>query len=198
MPNSFDAIVVGSGLGGLSAGALFARTGGKVLLLERNTSFGGAATTFRHGALTVEASLHETTPPHAPGGFNRKVFQALDLEADIEFLTAENFQEMRCPLIGDPFILPCGLDAVEARLVERFPYQDKKFRSFLRQVWRSQKAIEYFSGEHDRLWQMTHVAELPLDLWAFFRDLRSSLSEALARYFGEDEAIKFALAGNLP
>jgi all-trans-retinol 13,14-reductase len=142
MPSLFDAIVVGSGLGGLTAGALFARTGGKVLLLERNTTFGGAATTFRHGALIVEASRHETTPPDAPGGFNGKVFQALDLEADFEFLTADNLREIRCPLIGDPFELPHGPNVVEARLVEGFPYQDKKIRSLPRQVWRSQKAME--------------------------------------------------------
>jgi hypothetical protein len=46
------------------------------------------------------------------------------------------------------------------------------------------------------MWHMAHAAELPLDLWAVFRDLRSSLLEVLARYFGDDEAIKFAFAGS--
>ena len=67
MSNEYDAIVIGSGLGGLTAGALYARTGARVLLLERNASFGGAATTYHRGALTVEASLHETTHPAAAG-----------------------------------------------------------------------------------------------------------------------------------
>jgi phytoene dehydrogenase-like protein len=198
MSKSFDAIVIGSGLGGLTAGALFARGGAKVLLLERNASFGGAATTYQHGALTVEASLHETTPPHAPGGFNRKIFEALDIAADTEFVPVETLQEVRCPLIGDPFILPHGIDAVEARLVVRFPHQQRKIRAFLRQLRRSRQAIDYLSGERDGMWLMAHAVELPLDLWAVYRDLRSSLSDVLARHFGDDEAIKFALAGNLP
>lgn len=198
MTKSFDAIVIGSGLGGLTAVALFARAGKKVLLLERNTSFGGAATTYRHGSLIVEAALHETTSPRAPGGHNRGVFEALDLEADIEFLPIEILQEIRCPLIGDPFLLPHGFDAVEARLVERFPHQEKSVRAFLRQVWCSLQAIEYFSGEQGTLWRLAHAAELPFNLWAVFRDMRSSLSEVLARYFGDDEAIKLALAANLP
>jgi len=52
----FDAIVVGSGLGWLTAGALYARAGRRVLVLERNHNFGGAATTYRHGALTTPHS----------------------------------------------------------------------------------------------------------------------------------------------
>jgi cation diffusion facilitator CzcD-associated flavoprotein CzcO len=59
MSRQFDAIVIGSGLGGLTAGALYARAGHRVLVLERNENFGGAATVYRHGALALEASLHE-------------------------------------------------------------------------------------------------------------------------------------------
>jgi all-trans-retinol 13,14-reductase len=59
MSQNFDAIIIGSGLGGLTAAALFARAGHKVLVLERNANFGGAATVYHHGALAIEASLHE-------------------------------------------------------------------------------------------------------------------------------------------
>ena len=45
MVEHYDAIVIGSGLGGLTAGAMFAHVGKRVLLLERNASFGGAAAT---------------------------------------------------------------------------------------------------------------------------------------------------------
>ena len=62
MPDSYDAIAIGSGLGALTAAALYARAGHRVLILERNDEFGGAATTYRHGPLTIEASLHEPRP----------------------------------------------------------------------------------------------------------------------------------------
>jgi phytoene dehydrogenase-like protein len=48
MRRKFDAIVIGSGLGGLTAGALCARAGLRVLVLERNDTFGGAATIYWH------------------------------------------------------------------------------------------------------------------------------------------------------
>lgn len=198
MPKSYDAIVIGSGLGGLTAGALYARTGANVLLLERNKSFGGAASTYRRGALTVEASLHETTSPAVRADPKHDVFEALDLEEDIEFLPVENFHEVRCPLIGAPFLLPHGLEAVETRLVERFPDQHSGIRAFLRQLQRTLKALSHVQGQHSVLWRLAHAAELPLELWAVLRDIRSSLSEVMTRYFGDNEAIKFALAANLP
>jgi phytoene dehydrogenase-like protein len=59
MRRRFDAIVIGSGLGGLTAGALNSRAGYRFLLLERNQKFGGAATVYQYGAPAIEASLHE-------------------------------------------------------------------------------------------------------------------------------------------
>ena len=41
MAKDYDAIVIGSGLGGLTAGALYARAGHRVLVLEQNDRFGG-------------------------------------------------------------------------------------------------------------------------------------------------------------
>ncbi|MBF0439980.1 MAG: NAD(P)-binding protein, partial [Magnetococcales bacterium] len=53
----FDAIIIGSGLGGLVAGALLTQGGKRVQVLERHDKFGGAATTFKRRDLQVEASL---------------------------------------------------------------------------------------------------------------------------------------------
>ncbi len=59
--NDFDAIVIGSGLGGLSCGAAFARQGFKVLVLEQHDKAGGYATSFkRPGGFEFDVSLHST------------------------------------------------------------------------------------------------------------------------------------------
>ena len=50
-----DLIVVGSGLGGLCAGAIAARHGLEVLVLEAHTTPGGAAHGFRHGPFHFES-----------------------------------------------------------------------------------------------------------------------------------------------
>jgi len=61
-PDQFDAIIIGSGLGGLSCAAAFARQGFKVLVLEQHSKAGGYATTFeRPGGFVFDVSLHSTT-----------------------------------------------------------------------------------------------------------------------------------------
>lgn len=58
MPKKYDAIIIGSGIGGLTAGAILAKNGKKVLLLEKNNKPGGYASSFAKGNFTFETSLH--------------------------------------------------------------------------------------------------------------------------------------------
>lgn len=197
MAERYDAIVIGSGLGGLTAGALFAHAGKRVLLLERNANFGGAATTYRRGAMTVEGSLHETSDPRRTFDPKGAVFEALGLYDDIEFVPAPDIYQVRGQVVGEPFVLPHGYDAVEDALTARFPHQASNIKRFLHHVRRALQALDYMGGAHSTLWRIAHAADLPLELWALVRDFRSSLSEVLQRFFGDDEAIKIALAANL-
>ena len=54
----FEAVVIGAGLGGISAAASLAKAGKKVLLLERHNVPGGYATSFVRGRYEFEVALH--------------------------------------------------------------------------------------------------------------------------------------------
>ena len=197
MPRNFDAIVIGSGLGGLTAGALYARAGHRVLLLERNRQFGGAATTYQHGALTIEASLHETTSPHDTKDPKSQIFQALDIVDDIEFVPVGNFYEVRSPLLGGAFTLPHGLEAAEQAVIQHFPQHTKSIHELFCRLRRIRETMSMFMERHDGLWWFLHTPKLPLRLWSVLRDSRKSLAAVFQRLFGDDEAIKIVLAANL-
>ncbi|KPL04511.1 MAG: hypothetical protein AMJ73_04230 [candidate division Zixibacteria bacterium SM1_73] len=69
--NEFDAVVIGSGLGGLSIAAAFARQGFKPLVLEKHDKPGGYATTFkRPGGFVFDVSLHSTSVGEREGIHN--------------------------------------------------------------------------------------------------------------------------------
>ena len=62
--DSYDVVVIGSGLGGLTSANYLAKNGHKVLLLEHHYQFGGLATWFKRPGsiflifLSMASSLH--------------------------------------------------------------------------------------------------------------------------------------------
>jgi all-trans-retinol 13,14-reductase len=194
---TYDAIVIGSGLGGLTAGALFARAGHRVLILERNADFGGAATTFRHGPLTIEASLHETTDPHNPRDWKARAFRTLGILDDLEFVPVGDFYQIRGRLFEPPFSLPHGFEATEKALTSRFPKHRKAFRRLFKRIEAVQDGLAFVKESHNRAWWFLHAPILPLKLWPLYRGMRQSVSDVFAELFGDDELPKIALAANL-
>jgi phytoene dehydrogenase-like protein len=79
---SFDAIVIGAGLGGLLAAAHIAKRGGAVLVLERMRYIGGRFTTVdRDGCAITTGALH--VAPHGGGGPLARAMLELGLPFDI-------------------------------------------------------------------------------------------------------------------
>lgn len=83
--DEFDAIIIGSGLGGLSCAAAFARQGFKPLVIEQHDKPGGFATAFsRPGGFVFDVSLHSTTVAQRNGVYN--LIQGFPEITDVEFL----------------------------------------------------------------------------------------------------------------
>ena len=82
---TYDAIIVGSGLGGLTCTLAFARQGFKTLVLEQHDKPGGYATSFaRPGGFEFDVSLHSTTVGQRNGTFN--LIPGLEEISDVEFV----------------------------------------------------------------------------------------------------------------
>lgn len=58
IPDSIDAIVIGSGIGGLTTGALLARRGKRVLVLEQHDKLGGCTHSFDEKGFEFDSGLH--------------------------------------------------------------------------------------------------------------------------------------------
>ena len=82
---SWDAVIIGAGLGGLSCAAGFARQGVKPLVLEQHSIPGGYATTFkRPGGFVFDVSLHSTSAGERNGVAN--LIEGFPEITDIEFV----------------------------------------------------------------------------------------------------------------
>lgn len=128
--DSFDAVVIGSGLGGLTAAALSAKAGRRVCVIERNNSVGGCASVFKKGALTIEPALHQTADPRDPSEPKHEILKELGLLDEIEWVPVSPFFSVRGGPVGDVFDLPVGFDA--ARYGAALSRQSKGNRSVAR------------------------------------------------------------------
>ena len=83
--DDYDVIVIGSGLGGLSCAAAFARQGFRPLVIEQHDKPGGFATAFaRPGGFLFDVSLHSTTVSPRDGVYN--LIHGFPEITEVEFL----------------------------------------------------------------------------------------------------------------
>jgi len=86
----FDAVVVGSGIGGLSAGALLARYGKSVLVVEAHDAVGGCAHSFERGGYTLDSGPSLWAGCSAPS--TSPLRQVLDaVGADVDWVTYDGW-----------------------------------------------------------------------------------------------------------
>lgn len=89
----FDVIVVGAGLGGLSAASLLAQRGQRVLVLDSHNQPGGYATNFSRGDFTFDASLHSFDGV-VEGARSFEVIKACGVAERVEFLPHSNLYRL--------------------------------------------------------------------------------------------------------
>ncbi len=117
----YDAVIIGAGLGGLTAGAILARAGQKVLVLERSNSVGGAASSYKVGDLFIEGSLHETSDPRDPRDPKHGPLTRAGVLDAVKWIPAGQFYTVRGGPVGAPFTLPDNFEAAKHALTQRFP-----------------------------------------------------------------------------
>ena len=77
--NNSRVVVVGAGIGGLTAGALLARRGYDVLVLDQALVPGGCASTFKRRGFTFDVGATQVAGLE-PGGIHHRIFQELEVD----------------------------------------------------------------------------------------------------------------------
>lgn len=113
-----DVIIIGGGLGGLTAGACLSRFGKKVLLLEQHYIPGGCATAFKRKDFVMEVGLHEMD-----GLFEKdsktKIFDFLGVTENIQFKQVPELFRLVTNRLD--FVFPHGIENAFKSLSEKYP-----------------------------------------------------------------------------
>ncbi len=115
----WDAIVVGSGIGGLAAAALLARHGKRrVLVLERHYTAGGFTHVFHRPGYEWDVGVHYVGDT-SPGGFLRRLFDDVT-DGALDWADMGEVYD-RVVMGGEVYDFPRGRAALEAALGRHFP-----------------------------------------------------------------------------
>ena len=193
----YDVVVIGAGLGGLTAAAILARAGRKVLVIERSNSVGGAASSYKSGDLFIEGSLQETSDPHDPRDPKHHVLARAGVLDAVQWIPAGALYEARGGPLDSPFVLPDNFAAARQALTARFPGARAGIDQLLGEMEQIASAVGTFSQSEEAFRtsgeNLAALSKLiPADSgWTL------SLAQKLDQVFGDDEAVKCALAANL-
>ena len=127
----WDAVVIGSGIGGLGAAVALSNLGQKVLVLEQHYLPGGWCHTFALEGHKFSPGVHYIGQLQE-GGRMRTLLEGLGVGGDIEFmeLNPDGFDHI--VFRDETFDIPCGEESFQQRLIERFPDEHKGIRRYFR------------------------------------------------------------------
>jgi all-trans-retinol 13,14-reductase len=175
---TWDAIVIGSGVGGLTTASLLARHAGRrVLVLERHYTAGGFTHTFRRPGYEWDVGVHYVGDVHRDGSLLGRVFEHL---TDGELAWADVGEVYDTIVIGDDrYDFVAGREAWRRRMHDYFPRQRGAIDAYLARIRATvARSRRYF---------LEKVLPAPLDRlggpllrWPALRDARRTVRDVLS------------------
>jgi prolycopene isomerase len=126
--DTYDVVVIGSGIAGVTAAALLAKSGRRVLIVEQGEGPGGYAHAFKRGPYTFDPAIH-VIGQAAPGLLPDAVFRHLGVQDRLRFHLIEPFYELAFP-DGYRFRAPFGIEEYIGAHAREFPNEADGFRRF--------------------------------------------------------------------
>lgn len=189
--NKYDVVIIGGGLGGLTAGALLSKKKKRVLLLEQHNIVGGCATTFNRKGFRVETGLHEMDG-FGTTDLKKKIFKKLGVFNKVNFIKLSEFYRYKQ---GDVDItIPADYKEAQEVLTKAFPDEKEGIKKYFKRIVTLHRQINRMPS---KLWKFLLVAPVfPILYWAVIASFKDTLGQFLDRII-KDEELKVILCANL-
>ncbi|HTQ66834.1 MAG TPA: NAD(P)/FAD-dependent oxidoreductase [Puia sp.] len=137
----YDVVVIGSGVGGLTAAALLSKAGFSVCVLEKETRIGGYLAGFRRGNFMFDTAIHWLNQC-APDGLVGKLFDALGNDHPI---AVPQTRIRRYKGDSYDYLLTNNPDQFKKRLIDEFPHEKKGIEKFFHAAKRLGNSFKRFN-----------------------------------------------------
>ncbi|XP_031615996.1 inactive all-trans-retinol 13,14-reductase [Oreochromis aureus] len=146
VPKNLDVIVIGSGIGGLTAGATLAKAGKKVLVLEQHDQAGGCCHTYIEKGFEFDVGLHYIGQLHE-NSLLRIAFDQIS-EGQLEFHQLDqHFDTIQIGLGNEKreYTIYSGKTEMKAHLMKQFPDDTEAIDKFFKIMKISAKKTHYLA-----------------------------------------------------
>ncbi|HZZ40630.1 MAG TPA: NAD(P)/FAD-dependent oxidoreductase [Acidobacteriaceae bacterium] len=174
-------VIIGGGIGGLSAAVYALRCGYAVELLEMNSQAGGLAMSWERGSYTFETCLHWLVGSRPGADLHDHWRELLDIDK-LTFIDPEIFVRMETERGDDGLTIYTNVDRLEMALLKRAPQDTAAILEFTDAV----RSLSHF--------RMIDPSEgLAENWWPLLQDLpRLPLLRRLSRMSGKDYGRRFS------
>jgi all-trans-retinol 13,14-reductase len=179
--NTCDILVIGAGLGGLLCGALLARDGRQVIVLEKNKQIGGNLQSFAVDGKLFESAVHYIGSLQK-GQTLHKIFNYLGIADKISLKRLDESCFDEIILGGKSYSMAQGYENFINSLAEKFPHQKSNLVNYIREI---KTVCSHFPLYNMRLGSVSEKNKV-----SHF-GLKQKLDELIS-----DETLKQILAGN--
>lgn len=176
-------LIIGGGLGGLFTGALLAKEGYKVTVVEKNRIIGGGLQCFKYRGTIYETGMH-ILGGFQEGGSLFKICSYLGImdRLSIRHTDPEAMAKVIFLSARKEFLIPQGKENVIRYLSEKFPHEKENIVAYIHDLYRISEEVDLFylrKSDNGLVRDSEHF------LWA---------ADDLIRYYVKDERLQALLA----
>ncbi|MFL9844671.1 phytoene desaturase family protein [Flavobacterium rhizosphaerae] len=182
-----DAIIIGSGAGGLATAICLARAGQKVLVLEQHYVPGGWCHSFMLNGQRFSPGVHYIGLAD-DGQATSQLYKGLGIANELVFFRMNKHAFEHC-CIGDKKIdLPAGFNAMGDALAKHFPQEKGKIKKYLQLVDKVNTQLQYMPTIRG----LRQTLTAPFKTAAFVHHAPYRLKKIIGRYI-KDPLLKAVL-----
>ncbi len=189
---SYDAIVIGAGLSGLTVGNILLYNGYKTLIIDKNHQPGGCVINFTRGDFRFDSATHFINGC-GDGGMINTVLKAFKGENLVEFLPIKRLVHWVDVEANDGkgYVrdVPVDMKEYEEFLVKEFPHEEKGIRKFIHSYSGIQSAIFGFFNP-GMFGKIRAILRRMKTMMRFFSIMFKSVDQVLRKYVSDPTLIE--------
>ncbi len=190
MSESYDAVIVGGGLGGLASASLLAQQGKKVLVLEKHAKPGGYASNFKRGDFTFDVALHAINGI-TPGTPSYKCLEDCGVADKVSFIPQKSLYRL-ANKDGEIVVPHGGVEQYKAFLVGLFPAEKSNIERMFKEAALMFKELSGFV--HSRLPFWLRFAATPFLYPRLLRFDSDTVHDFFSRFTSDERLIELLAA----